>query len=271
MRPISSKVPISSLIAFRAVARHVLFVCFVIVITISNAPTVLSEDKEPFTGIPAFKEAWTRTEGLEAFMLFGWYPQYPIKDCVLQVDAERRTDAEGPHPTELLLDAFTAYIVNVDSTIGAISLAGTGETPLVILTGHCDHRQEIAESFNTYINAIQNYAKFYAFVPGADVLKPFERRGLSGGEGVSIATLKPKKDAVEAQCDGGLWRQLGQSEVTKDNGPRGRILQALYISYANAIEGTDPAQSISSEITSEQRAYILKLVAYQMEHGPCGR
>jgi hypothetical protein len=271
MRPNKSEVPICSRIAFRAVVRHVLFVCFVIAITISNAPTVLSEDTEPFTGIPAFKEAWTGTEGLEAFMLFGWYPKYPIKDCVLQVDAERRTDAEGPHPTELLLDAFTAYIVNVDSTIGAISLAGTGKTPMVILTGHCDHRQEIAESFNTYINAIQNYAKFYAFVPVPDVLKPFERRGLSGGEGVSIATLKPKKDAVEAQCDGGLWRQLGQSEVTKDNGPRGRILQALYISYANAIEGTDPAHSISSEITSEERAYILKLVAYQMEHGPCGR
>jgi hypothetical protein len=262
---------ISSCAALRAVARRFFYACFAIVAMIYYSPVVLSDDTVPFTGVPVFKEAWTRMEGLEAFMLFDWYPQYPIKDCVLQVDAKRRTDADGPHPTTLLLDAFTAYIVNVDATIGAISLAGTVANPLVVLTGKCDRRQEIAESFNAYINAVQHYGQFHAFVPRADVLEPFERRGLSGGEGVSIAALKPKKDAVEAQCDGSLWRQLGHSEATEDNGSRGRILQALYISYANAIEGTDPARSISSEITSEQRAYILKLVAYQMVHGPCGR
>ena len=83
--------------------------------------------------------------------------------------------------------------------------------------------------------------------------------------------IAAKKAAVEAECDPALWRRFGA--IMAKEGPEPRLSEAilsLYNAYAMAIEGQDTQPAISTKLPEDERDYVMKLVTYQMEHGPCG-
>ncbi len=230
-------------------------------------------DTPYYLSIPEFADARRNDTALGAFLSFEWYPKHSVKDCTFIVTTTLNPGTRADRMEGMLLTGMMSFIANEDPKVGLFSSSGTFSSSTFVMTGSCDRREEITRNFMNYINSKQDYAVFKAFVPDAAFLAQYENQGLVAASAYSKSRLALAKAAIETQCDPELWRKVGVSyakEAATDAVAKS-YLKALYNAYANAIEGKDIARNIPAEVSDLDRAYILKLVAYQMEHGPCGR
>lgn len=234
--------------------------------------------KNPFAEIPELHINWRDAHNVDSYMKFDWYPQFTTQQCVLQMNlalapgVTTESGINGDNTDEMILNGVFAFSEYRDRELGVFYLDGTFEERLVVFDGNCGRRAEIAAELQTYLNDLQPLVEITAFVPDQSVLANYSDTKLSNLLSYTENMIAAKKAAVEAECDPALWRKFGT--ITAKEGPEPRLSEAIlsvYNAYAMGIEGQDIQPAISTKLPEDERDYVMKLVTYQMEHGPCGR
>jgi len=272
----------SLMIAIASSQTHRWLLCtsliFAVVAMLCPRPVHGQDYKNPFAEIPELHINWRYAHNVDSYMKFDWYPQFTIRQCVFQMNlalapgVTKESGINGDNTDEMIFNGIFSFSEYRDRELGVSYLDGTFEERFVIFAGNCERRAEIAAELQTYLNDLQPLVEITAFVPDQSVLANYSDTELTNYFSYTENMIAAKKAAVEAECDPALWRKFGT--ITAKEGPEPRLSEAIlsvYNAYAMGIEGQDIQPAISTKLPEDERDYVMKLVTYQMEHGPCGR
>lgn len=220
--------------------------------------------------VPAFDAALADGSALDAFLYFEWMPDDGTGTCIIGFQVHRHGE-QAVNVDAILFYGIWAYEIAVDPSPGPISsIPNSGRrTYYYQISSACDRTEEIAQGAASYINHHQDFVEFVPVAPTSQAIAAYRRHAHFGAD-VPAEVWAAKRAAIAAECDSGLWRHVGEV-VGEGQDPAERVVgQALYGAYADAIEGRDFAPNLPDRLSSAHRRAIIRIITYQMEHGPCG-